>query len=101
MNGADQSLLLPIAADHAAFAGHFPQHPVVPGVVLLDETLHALAHLLPSGQRWRLQSAKFHGMVAPGEIVQLAHRFRAPGQISFDLRVEARLVARGLLTVQA
>ncbi len=33
---------LHIAADHPSFAGHFPAFPVLPGAVLLDETLRAI-----------------------------------------------------------
>jgi len=32
-----------IAADHPSLAGHFPGNPIVPGVVLLDEVIAALA----------------------------------------------------------
>ena len=37
-----QSVSLCIAPHHPALAGHFPEFPVVPGVVLLDEALHAI-----------------------------------------------------------
>ena len=33
---------LTISADHPALAGHFSGVPIVPGVLLLDETLRAL-----------------------------------------------------------
>jgi len=98
---AAEPLLLPIAADHPAFAGHFPGHPVVPAVVLLDETLHALAQQLTLDGHWQLLSAKFHGMVAPGEAVLLTHQLRASGRIDFALHVRQRLVARGQLAVHS
>ncbi len=37
MSGMQYSL--EISADHPAFAGHFPNFPVLPGAVLLDEAL--------------------------------------------------------------
>jgi 3-hydroxymyristoyl/3-hydroxydecanoyl-(acyl carrier protein) dehydratase len=36
-------LPLRISPRHPALAGHFPGNPIVPGVVLLDEAIHALA----------------------------------------------------------
>lgn len=68
---------LPIAADHPAFAGHFPARPVVPGVVLLDESLRAIdAHRSMRAdaridERCRIASTKFLSFVSPGEAVHL------------------------------
>ena len=28
-----------LSADHPAFAGHFPGHPIVPGALILDEVI--------------------------------------------------------------
>jgi 3-hydroxymyristoyl/3-hydroxydecanoyl-(acyl carrier protein) dehydratase len=58
-----------LPAAHAAFAGHFPSQPLLPGVVLLAEVLEAaladvtLAALL--GARPTLASAKFLAPVSP------------------------------------
>lgn len=100
MTGGDHTLSLSIAADHPAFAGHFPGQPVVPGVVLLDETLHALATQLAVQGSWQIVSAKFHSMVVPGETVLLTHQQQSPGRFSFALHVQQRLIARGLLVLQ-
>lgn len=96
MSGA---CILPIAADHPAFAGHFPGRPIVPGVVLLDETVRALEAALGGERLWTLGSAKFLSPVAPGETVEL--RWQAPGPtgaIAFSLACGQRPVASGTLT---
>ena len=38
-------LAIHISPQHPALAGHFPGNPIVPGVVLLDYAIHALAQL--------------------------------------------------------
>ena len=32
-----------VPPDHPAFVGHFPGTPILPGVMLLDTVLHAIA----------------------------------------------------------
>ena len=76
-----RSVWLRIASDHPALAGHFPGRPIVPGAVLLDETLHALdsgaagdptAGAAPAGSTyWHIASLKFHRAVQPGETLRL------------------------------
>ena len=58
-----------VPADHPSLAGHFPGHPVVPGVLLLDEALRALAQA--TGRSiGRLQQVKFVAALLPGELAQ-------------------------------
>jgi 3-hydroxymyristoyl/3-hydroxydecanoyl-(acyl carrier protein) dehydratase len=77
---------LPIAADHPAFAGHFPGAPIVPGVVLLDETLRALSSLcgVPLGC-CTIREAKFRSVLRPGEPLALEVSERADGALAFVL----------------
>lgn len=94
--------VLPIAADHPAFAGHFPGRPIVPGVVLLDEAVRALDAALCRGDVcWTLGSAKFLSPVTPGETVELSWQApAASGAIAFKLACGERAVASGTLTPQ-
>lgn len=93
---SESVLPLPIAADHPAYAGHFPGQPILPGVVLLDAALHALAGVqgMPaaSGQ---IKSVKFLSPVLPGEALTLHYAASAAGGFRFDIRCAARTVASG------
>ncbi len=58
---------LRIDAAHPALAGHFPGAPVLPGVVLLDETVRALERVDGGAERrWTISAAKFLKPVQPG-----------------------------------
>ena len=89
---------LAVAADHPAYAGHFPGTPVLPGVVLLDATLDALekAGKGPAGN-WEVSSAKFQSAVRPGETLTLRHETLPNGSIRFAIRTADRTVANGLI----
>jgi 3-hydroxyacyl-[acyl-carrier-protein] dehydratase len=106
-----QSLRLCIAPDHPALAGHFPGFPVVPGVVLLDETLHAIdsaeqseraaAHAgatdATAASLWHIGTVKFHRAVRPGEVLQLEYELQPDGRARFELRAADALVASGTI----
>ena len=89
---------LSIAADHPAFAGHFPGQPLLPGAALLAEVLEALLDepLLAArvGTAPRLGAAKFLAPVRPGArlTIQLDD---GPRGVRFEVREGARVVASG------
>jgi 3-hydroxyacyl-[acyl-carrier-protein] dehydratase len=90
---------LSIPADHPAYAGHFPGRPVLPGVVLLDATLHAL-ELAGRGtpREWQINSVKFQSAVRPGEELTLQHETLPNGSVRFAISTADRAVASGTLT---
>lgn len=93
------ALSFTIPADHPALPGHFPGHPVVPGVVLLDHAIDAIGTALNRPlATWKLSSAKFLSPAAPGETFDLAWDAAASGAIRFTLRAGARDVASGVLS---
>jgi 3-hydroxyacyl-[acyl-carrier-protein] dehydratase len=90
---------LRIAPDHPAFAGHFPQFPVLPGAILLDEILKAIETARGIEiKAWNITSAKFLGAVRPGDTLVLEHEAPTPASIRFTIRVLDRKVARGMLS---
>jgi 3-hydroxyacyl-[acyl-carrier-protein] dehydratase len=93
-----QSKDITIAADHPVYAGHFPNFPVLPGAVLLDEVLRAIA-----GERgadfngWQIASAKFLGAVRPGDALRVEFDAQTTGAISFSVLAAGRKVVSGVL----
>ena len=88
---------LAIAADHPAFAGHFPGRPIVPGVVLLDLAQRAIeagcgARLLG------LSVAKFHRPVGPGEALLLDYELSG-ANVRFEIRCGEHKVADGRFSI--
>lgn len=88
---------LSIAPEHAAYAGHFPGFPVLPGAVLLDEALYEIARSRGMDlTHWRLASAKFLGFVRPGDHLRLEHTAQE-GTIRFAITCAGRTIASGVL----
>ena len=88
-----------IAWDHPSFAGHFPEFPVLPGAVILDEMLKAIESARGIEiTSWRIASAKFPGLVRPRDTLILEHDAPTQRLIRFTIRVENRTVASGMLS---
>lgn len=75
-----------IPSDHPSLAGHFPGHPVVPGVLLLDHVLRAM-HRLTGRHVVTLKQVKFTSALLPDET--------AKGSFDTDgARVSFRVIAQ-------
>jgi 3-hydroxymyristoyl/3-hydroxydecanoyl-(acyl carrier protein) dehydratase len=84
-----------IAADHPALPGHFPGNPIVPGVVLLDETLALIrgyAGCNPSALR-----VKFTAVVKAGEMIEVLLTSQVPGVLNFAAIRDGQKVMSGSL----
>jgi 3-hydroxymyristoyl/3-hydroxydecanoyl-(acyl carrier protein) dehydratase len=89
---------LDVPAGHPAFEGHFPEHPILPGVVLLGEMMAAVrAEGAGTAREWRVESAKFASPVTPGTRLTLLRRDDDRGRVHFEVRAGARLVASAVL----
>ena len=87
-----------VPADHPALAGHFPGRPIVPGVVLLELVIAALA--LPPTQRVAaVASAKFLQPLLPEQDFRIS--WQVQGQtVRFRCATSEALLEQGVLSLQ-
>ena len=70
---------------HPTAAGHFPGNPIIPGAVLLDEVMQAVAARTDGGiGPYEIRSAKFLRPVRPGDRILIRWRIRPDGEIKFE-----------------
>jgi 3-hydroxymyristoyl/3-hydroxydecanoyl-(acyl carrier protein) dehydratase len=87
-----------VPADHPALPGHFPGRPIVPGVLLLDAVIQAVAALDPHrAAPGRLVRAKFLAPVTPGAEVEIALEPGGADRLGFTCRCGGTIVLQGEL----
>ena len=85
-----------IGADHPALPGHFPGHPLVPGVILLEQVATALRAW--RGQRLgRVVDAKFVAPLLPAEAALVRLMPAAAERLRFEIFRGDTLLARGTI----
>lgn len=95
------TLEIELAADHPAARGHFPGNPIIPGAVLLSETLHALGAAVGTDlASCRVSSAKFASPSRPGDRVDVEYS-RAGAKITLVASVAGRAVLKAEIACHA
>ncbi len=87
---------------HPAGEGHFPGNPVIPGAVLLAETLGAIAAAAGLDLAVaRIRSAKFLAPARPGDRLAIEFSLAGSDAIRFSCAVGGRMVLRGEVACDA
>jgi 3-hydroxymyristoyl/3-hydroxydecanoyl-(acyl carrier protein) dehydratase len=90
-----------IAASHPALPGHFPGHPVVPGVVLLEAVLTALPQFAGAAARVTgFPVVKFLAPLLPEQEFEIVFSAKRPDQITFEVVADGEKLATGTLACE-
>ena len=86
---------LRVPAQHPALAGHFPDNPIVPGVMILDAVISAAQAWLGTGIRIeRLAHAKFLAPLKPEETAEIDLLLQGP-RLGFAVHLDGTALAKG------
>ena len=90
-----------IRADHPSLPGHFPDTPLVPGVVILDEVLAALLEWRQGCDLTGIRTVKFLVPLKPEQpfSIYFFTEDDSAGEVNFSCRIEERIIVEGRLEV--
>ena len=90
--GSKRQIIIP--ETHPSLGGHFPDHPIVPGVVILNEIMESIREDSSIPIRFLgVPAAKFLSPLRPGEALVIQIDEDGAGSTSFLCTVGTRIVA--------
>ena len=90
--------IVTIGANHPSLAGHFPGHPVVPGVIMLGEIMNAIREMAKEKIEFvGMPSAKVMSPLNPGEPLTIRLDQQGDGATEFTCTTGSRLITSGCL----
>ena len=89
-----------IFSSHPCFAGHFPDKPIVPGVVILDYAQKQLLNIMNGYRISTLAQAKFIRTIGPDEDFSITLTQTRKGTIKFLCTNNAGNVMTGYFVVE-
>jgi len=90
-----------IAASHPALSGHFPGHPIVPGVVVLEAVAAALPQHAGGAMRITgFPAVKFLAPLLPEQDFEVVFSTLRPGRVTFEIVASGDKLASGTLTCE-
>jgi 3-hydroxyacyl-[acyl-carrier-protein] dehydratase len=90
-----------ITADHPSLPGHFPDAPLVPGVLILDEVLAALRDWREDCELTAIRTVKFLHPLRPEQrfTICLSASHDGSSEVNFCCRIQASVIVEGQLEV--
>lgn len=88
-----------INAEHPALPGHFPGKPIVPGVVILDHVVAAVASAFPAYQVSGIRKLKFLRTLLPGEKISVQCGAIQNGRVRFKCLQGDECITEGNLVL--
>ena len=90
-----------IRANHPSLPGHFPDAPLVPGVVIVDEVIATLAEWRQNSQLSGIRIVKFLAPLKPEQAFTISFSLRNEhdADVNFCCRAEGRVIVEGQLEI--
>jgi len=89
-----------IPAAHPCLTGHFPDHPIVPGVVILDYAQQQLLSAFPNDQVSTLTQAKFLHPLLPDQDFVISLTQSSAHNIKFSCMRDTETLVTGTFIIK-
>lgn len=84
-----------ISSTHPSLAGHFPGHPVTPGVVTLDHVVRGLISQIPGASLGGLPQVKFLRPLLPEVEVKASYKLKHENLYQFSCECDGTVILSG------
>jgi len=86
-----------VSKNHPSLAGHFPGHPIVPGVVLIDEIIGVIQSARQELVLKKIRHIKFLKPLSAGDVCHMNIEIQSHDNVSFTCSTDKHVIAKGKL----
>ncbi len=90
-----------IPSNHPSLAGHFPDNPIVPGVVILDEVIQVLQEWRNDYQVTGIPISKFLKPLQPEQLFSIKLTDKGNHKVKFVCSRDNKIFVQGQLKITA